>query len=99
MFTSVRAKEPDTGRITCRSYDLVRDAVCLTRMAPGTVLVLGPAVGVVAQAVAVAITWPEWLRVEHEVAVLVGIPAQPAHPALWDRPPPAPAPGPAPGTR
>src|SRR5258708_39414119 len=91
MFTSVRAKEPDTGRITCRSYDLVRDAVCLTRMAPGTVLVLGPAVGVVAQAVAVAITWPEGLRVEHEAAGLVGILARQAHPSVRDGPPPAPA--------
>ena len=62
MLTRVRAKEPGTGPITCRSYDLLRDAVRLTRMAPGTVGVLGPAVGVVAQAVAVAITWPEWLR-------------------------------------
>src|SRR5258708_2645663 len=89
MFTSVRAKEPGTGRMTCRSYDLVRDAVCLTRLAPGRVLVVGPAVGVVAQAVAVAITWPEWLRVEHEVAVLVGILARQAHPSVRDVLPPA----------
>lgn len=82
MFTLVRAKEPGTGRITCRSYDLLRDAARLTRMAPGTVLVLGPAVGVVAQAVAVALAWPEWMRAEREVAVLVGILSQQAHPSV-----------------
>jgi hypothetical protein len=84
MFTSVRVKEPNTGRITCRSYDLVRDAAHLTWMAPGTVLVLGPAVAVVAQAVAIAIAWPEWLRVEREVAVLVGVLSRQAHPSVRD---------------
>ena len=84
MTRLAMTKEPYTGRISYRSYDLVRDAVRLTRMAPGTVLVLGPAVGVIAQAVAVAITWPEWLRVEHEVAVLVGVLSRHAHPHVRD---------------
>jgi hypothetical protein len=84
MLTRVRAKEPSTGRVTCRSYELLRDAVRLTRMAPGTVLLLGPTVGVVAQAVAIAITWPEWLRAEREVAVLVGVLSQQAHPSVRD---------------
>ncbi len=82
MFTPVRSRELGTGRITYRSYDLLRDVVHLTRRAPGTVLVLGPAVGVVAQAAAVALTWPEWLRAEREVAVLVGILSHQAHPSV-----------------
>ena len=82
MLTPVRTNSPNTGRITCSSYDLVREAVRLIRMAPGTVLVLGPAIGIVAQAIAIAITWPEWLRVEREVAVLVGVISQHVHPSV-----------------
>lgn len=84
MLTTARTNHPDTGRITCRSYDLVRDAVRVTRMAPGPVLVLGPAVGVAAQAVAVAIAWPEWLRAERAVAVLVGVLSRQTHPSVRD---------------
>jgi Family of unknown function (DUF6056) len=84
MFTSAPTKEPSTGRVTYRSYDLLRDAVRLTRMAPGTVLVLGPGAGVAVQAIAVAIAWPEWLRVEREVAVLVDILSRQAHPSVRD---------------
>lgn len=82
MLTAVRPKEPKTGRITYGSYDLVRDAVRLTQMAPGTVLVLGPAIGIIAQAIAIAISWPEWLRAQREVAVLVGVMSQHAHPSV-----------------
>jgi hypothetical protein len=82
MFTLVRPKKQSKGRVTCRSYDLVRDLVRLARMAPGPVLLLGPVLGVVAQAAAVAITWHEWQRVEREVAVLVGVLSQQVHPSV-----------------
>lgn len=84
MFSLIRTREPDTRRVTCGSYDLVRDAVRLARMAPGTVLALAPVVGVISQAVAVAVTWPEWLRAEREVAVLVGVLSRQAHPSVRD---------------
>lgn len=84
MFGLMRTKEPVTGPVAYRFYDLVRDAVRLTRMAPGTVLALGPVVGVVFQAAAVAITWPQWQRAEREVAVLVGVLSRQAHPSLRD---------------
>ena len=84
MLSAVRTKERDTARIIpYRTYDLVRDAVHLARMAPGPVL-LGPAAGVAAQAVIIAITWPEWLRVKREVAVLVGVLSRQAHPSVRD---------------
>jgi hypothetical protein len=84
MLSVIRTKERDAARIIpYRSYDLVRDAVRLARMAPGPVL-LGPAAGVAAQAVIIAITWPEWLRVKREVAVLVGVLSRQAHPSVRD---------------
>jgi hypothetical protein len=84
MFALMRTKAPVTGPVACRSYDLVRDAVRLARMATGTVLALGPVVGVIFQAAAVAITWREWRRVEREVALLVGVLSRQAHPSLRD---------------
>lgn len=83
-MSTALAEAPETGQVAYRSHELVRDAVRMARMAPGTVLLLGPAIGVVAQAVAVAIAWPDWLRTEHDVAVLERVLSRGTHPSVRD---------------
>ena len=74
----------ETRPAAWRGYELACDAAHAGRLAPGPVLVWGTLSGLLLQAAALIATWPQWQRAEHEMAALVVIASQQAHPRVQE---------------